>query len=472
MAEPAVIRVDVAVVGAGPAGVAAALAAAGCGKRVCLLDEGFRPGGQIWRHRAHEAPPAAKALLRALARSGAQVLAGASVFDGWRQDGAWRLAASGPGGRIDLEAQALVLACGARELFAPFPGWTLPGVLGAGGGQALLKEGLELNGEPVLVAGSGPLLLPAAASARRHGGRLEAVLEQAPWGRLAGMAPLLAARPGKALQALGLGLALLGTPYRPGWWVAEALGTDRLEQVRITDGRRERLIPCRWLFCGFGLVPNLELGRLLGCATASGAFTVDGSQHTSLARVYAAGEVCGVAGVDAALAEGRIAGLAAAGAWDPSGWADRLLVRARRRARAMGGRLEEIFALRSEVLALPRPDTLVCRCEDVPFGAIDPAWGARETKLCTRAGMGPCQGRVCGPILARRFGHEPDTVRVPVKCVPLGQLMDQREEAVTGSGSVPPDKASTHESLGVPSWTPQVQSKSLKIFRSTGRIGI
>jgi NADPH-dependent 2,4-dienoyl-CoA reductase/sulfur reductase-like enzyme len=435
MAEP-VLRVDVAVVGAGPAGVAAALAAAGRGRRVCLLDEGFRPGGQIWRHRAGEAPPAAQALLKALAGCGAQVLAGVSVFDGWRQEDVWHLAASGRCGRIDLEAQALVLACGARELFAPFPGWTLPGVLGAGGGQALLKEGLELNGETVLVAGSGPLLLPAAASARKHGGRLLAVLEQTAWGKLLGMAPLLAARPGKAVQAMSLGWALRGTPYRPGWWVAEALGSDRLEHVRITDGRRELLLDCRWLFCGFGLVPNLELGRLLGCAVASGAITVDGSQLSSVAGIYAAGEVCGVAGVDAALAEGRIAGLAAAGAWAPGSWAGLGFTRARSRARAMGRRLEELFALRADVLALPRPDTLVCRCEDVPFGAIDPAWGARETKLCTRAGMGPCQGRVCGPILARRFGHELDTVRIPIKGVPLGQLMVDQDD--TGSPASSP----------------------------------
>jgi len=427
MAEPAVIRADVAVVGAGPAGVAAAVAAAGAGKRVCLLDEGFRPGGQIWRHRAGAVPPAAKALLAALAGSGVQILAGAGVFDGWRQGDAWRLAAATPGGRVDLEAGALVLACGARELFAPFPGWTLPGVLGAGGGQALLKEGLELRGEPVVVAGSGPLLLPAAATAKRHGAKLGAVLEQAPWRRLLAMAPLLAARPGKALQALGLGWDLLGTPYRPGWWVAEALGSGRLEQVRITDGRRELLLDCRWLFCGFGLVPNLELGRLLGCGIEAGVLRVDGAQLTTAARVHAAGEVCGVAGVDAALAEGRIAGLAAAGAWDPAAHAG--LLRARLRARAMGARMEAIFALRAELLALPRPDTMVCRCEDVPFGAIDPAWGARETKLCTRAGMGPCQGRVCGPILARHFGHGADTVRIPVKCVPLGQLMMDQERA-------------------------------------------
>ena len=421
--DSAPLRVDVAVVGAGPGGLAAAAAAGALGRRVLVLDEGLRPGGQIWRPGPDRAPAGARALLAELDRAGVPVRAGAAVFDAWRQDGLWRLAAATAQGRLDLAAPTLVLACGAREQFLPFPGWTLPGVLGAGGGQAMLKEGLDLAGATVVVAGSGPLLLPVAATVRRHRGRLAAILEQAPWRRVVAMAPLLATRPAKALQALGLAGSTLGAPYRPGWWVAEALGHDRLEQVRITDGRRERRVPCRWLFCGFGLVPNLELGRLLGCVVATGALAVDGAQRTTREVVYAAGEVCGVAGVDAALAEGRIAGLAAAGAWTPDTPEGRRLATARNRARAMGGRLARIFELRPELLALPRPDTVVCRCEDVPFGAIDPAWGAREAKLCARAGMGPCQGRVCGPILARHFGHGLDTVRLPVKCVPVDCLI-------------------------------------------------
>jgi thioredoxin reductase len=414
------LTVDVAVVGAGPGGLAAAAEAAGQGRRVLVLDEGLRPGGQIWRPGPDRPPAAARALLAEVDRAGVQVRSGAPVFDGWRSDDRWRLAAAAPGGRLEVEAEALVLACGARERFLPFPGWTLPGVLGAGGGQALLKEGLDLAGATVLVAGSGPLLLPAAAAVRRHRGRLAAILEQAPWSQVLGMAPLLATRPAKAVQALGLARATLGVPYRPGWWVVEACGAERLEAVRISDGRRELRLPCRWLFCGYGLVPNLELGRWLGCALADHVLAVDGAQRTSLDRVFAAGEVCGVAGVDAALAEGRIAGLAAAGAWDPESARGRRLAAARTRAR-------DLFALRPELRALPRPDTVVCRCEDVPLGAVDPAWGAREAKLCARTGMGPCQGRVCGPILAWHFGHGPDRVRAPLKAVTVADLASYRD---------------------------------------------
>ena len=141
--------------------------------------------------------------------------------------------------------------------------------------------------------------------------------------------------------------------------------------------------------------------------------------------VFAAGEVCGVAGVDAALAEGTIAGLAAVGAWDAASLEGHRLRGSRARARNMGRRMERIFALRSELHDLPQLETIICRCEDVPLGAIDPAWGTRETKLCTRAGMGPCQGRVCGPFLLYQFGHTPDSVRIPCKVAPLGHLIPE-----------------------------------------------
>ena len=416
-------EVDLAIVGAGPAGLAAARAAGSRGLTVLILDEGFRAGGQIWRHRPESEPPEATRLLSALKTMQVQVCSQVSVFDGWREDGSWRLRASCPEGRIEVKAGRMVLACGAREQFSPFPGWTLPGVMGAGAGQALLKEGLHIAGAPVLVAGSGPMLLQVAATTLEHGGALKGVLEQAPWHRLLGMVPLLATSPGKAIQAIRLGVATLGTPYRPGWWVAEALGSEHLERVRITNGTRDEISPCTWLFCGLGLSPNLELGRLLGCEMRAGVLSVDDAQATSQPGVYAAGEICGVAGVDAALVEGEIAGLAASAAWAPSDRTCTRLARIRSKARKVGQQLEQIFALREELLALPQPSTTICRCEDVPLSAIDRAWGARETKLCTRAGMGPCQGRVCGPILASHFGHEPDHVRIPIKNVPLKELL-------------------------------------------------
>jgi thioredoxin reductase len=416
---------DIAVVGAGPAGIAAAVAAASHGKRVCLLDEGFRPGGQIWRHRPGKVPMEAMRLLTQLSGSTVKVFAQASLFDVEARDGGWRLAISQPEGRQELDVASIILACGARERFLPFPGWTLPGVMGAGGGQALLKEGLKLDNEEVLVAGTGPLLLPVAATVRKAGGRLLGILEQAPLRRLLGMIPLLSIRPAKALQAVQLGLSLGAVPYRAGWWVQEAMGADRLEAVRITNGKVQRILDCHWLFCGFGLVPNLELAQGLGCKLLQEGMLVDEAQRSSLNHVFAAGELCGVAGVDAALTEGTIAGLAAAGVWEAGSVEGQRLRRIRAKARHMGRRLDEIFLLRPELMTLPRSETVLCRCEDVPFGAVNPDWGARETKLCTRAGMGPCQGRVCGPILQLYFGHGRDTVRIPWKVAPLSHLLPE-----------------------------------------------
>jgi NADPH-dependent 2,4-dienoyl-CoA reductase/sulfur reductase-like enzyme len=187
--------------------------------------------------------------------------------------------------------------------------------------------------------------------------------------------------------------------------------------VLVTDGRREWAWACDVLACGFGLVPNLELARLLGCETTAGAVVVDASQRTSLEGVFAAGELGGIAGVDQALVTGAIAGLAAAGHRVPG----RLLER-REDGRAFGARLAAAFCLRDELRSLPRPDTVVCRCEDVRLGPLAASASAREAKLATRLGMGPCQGRVCGAALSvlRRF--PPDTVRPPLVPVPIAVL--------------------------------------------------
>src|SRR5690606_32206212 len=156
-------QAEVIVVGAGPAGIAAACAAAGRGRSVILLDESPRAGGQIWRHRSDHVPRTARPWLARLARSGAVLRAGASIVDIERQDGfTLRLVEEGRGRSI--HGAALVLATGARERFIPFPGWTLPNVLGVGGAQALVKAGASFAGRRAVIAGSGPLLLPVSAA--------------------------------------------------------------------------------------------------------------------------------------------------------------------------------------------------------------------------------------------------------------------------------------------------------------------
>ena len=291
----------------------------------------------------------------------------------------------------------MILAVGARELFLPFTGWTLPGVLGNGCAQALVKQGWNVEGKRTVVAGSGPLLLPVAATLAKAGARVAVVAEQTSMSALLRLAPALALRPGKLWEAMGYhrAFAHAGARYRTGWWVERAAGSNAVAEAVLTDGHRRETLPCDLLCVSYGLVPNLELPRSLGVALSAGYVAVDDSQRTDLAGIFVAGEPCGIAGVDAALAEGQIAGLVAAGR--P---VDESLRRARRRGRAFGEAMATAFSLRPELLRPPAPTTVVCRCEDVTAGEIDPAWSARQAKLACRAGMGPCQGRVCGPALA------------------------------------------------------------------------
>lgn len=416
----------VIVVGAGPAGIAAAVHAAETGAPTLLVDEQARPGGQVWRG---EPPRAARAWLERLARSGVTRLARATVVDAPRPG---ELLVEREGRPLRVVYGRLVLATGARELFLPFPGWTLPGVVGVGGAQALLKAGARFDGLRVVVAGSGPLLPAVAAALKRSGARVVGVVEQAPLPRLAAFAASLWREPGKLAEGLGCGVTLAGVPYRTGAWVREATGRDAVESVRVTDGRREWSWACDVLACGFGLVPSLELPRLLGCETTGDAVAVDAGQRTSVDGVFAAGELAGIAGVEQALATGAIAGLAAAGRDAPG-----RLLRERERARRFGARLAAAFALRDELKALARPETILCRCEDVPLGRVAGAPTAREAKLDSRAGMGPCQGRVCGSALAFLRGLPPDTVRPPLVPVPIEVLAGEGEPPTSPAGGAP-----------------------------------
>jgi NADPH-dependent 2,4-dienoyl-CoA reductase/sulfur reductase-like enzyme len=407
---------EVVVVGAGPAGLAAACCAAEAGRRTAVLDDNPAPGGQIWRGegRRSNSPQAAWWLDR-LRRSRAEVLCGARVV---AVAGENALLVDRAEDCLEVRYDSLVLATGARERFLPFPGWTLPNVMGAGGLQALVKGGLPVEGRTVAVAGSGPLLLAVAAYLQKRGARVALVAEQAALAALARFGCGLLAEPAKLREAMRLRWQLRGIPYRAGCWPAAAHGDDRLRAVTFTDGRAKWERPCDFLACGFGLVPNLELPALLGCETGSGAVKVDEWQQTTVPGVYCAGETTGVGGLDLALAEGQIAGCATAG----------LRARAREffgaRARALRFKesLDRAFALRQELKTLVQDETLLCRCEDVPFHRLRRHDSWRAAKLQTRCGMGPCQGRVCGPAVEFLLDWRADSVRPPIFPAPLGRL--------------------------------------------------
>ncbi|HET7622343.1 MAG TPA: FAD-dependent oxidoreductase [Gemmatimonadaceae bacterium] len=418
----AVSDCDVLVVGGGPAGIAAASRAAESGAKVVMVDQGMRPGGQVWRHREEsDLPRLARVWLDRLRGSGAHCLAMATVTD-VTSDGTVSLAHRE--GSSTVRAGALVIATGARELFIPYPGWTLPGAMGIGGAQALLKGGMRVRGKRVVIAGSGPLILPVAAAMARAGARLAAVLEQAPAAALARFARTLWRHPSKLADGARYRSAFARTSYRTGSWVARAEGEGRVERVTLTDGRRQWSEECDLLCCSYGLVPNVDLASLLGCAIDDGMVVVDAAQRTSIPSVYAAGEPTGVGGELAALTEGEIAGLSAAGRD-----IDVSLARARLRWRAFATQLALSFRPRPELRELAEPDTIICRCEDVPLSRIDPSWSVRQAKLYTRVGMGPCQGGVCGPACRFLFSWPHGRVRPPLGAPEVGAVGGaEREE--------------------------------------------
>ncbi|HGY91466.1 MAG TPA: FAD/NAD(P)-binding oxidoreductase, partial [Planctomycetes bacterium] len=304
-----------------------------------------------------------------------------------------RLVLRTPRGLEVFSGDHLILATGARELFLPFPGWTLPGVFGLGGLQAHLKGGLDLAGRRVAVAGSGPLLLAVTRLLLRRGAEVVGPFEQAPRNRVVRFAFHTLTREGGLGDLLRHRRAALR--LRCGAWCLEALGTEHIEGVRIhtrTGVVRERVDA---LACAFGFVPETRLGRLLGAETRHGAILVDDTQKTTLDGIFAAGEVTGIAGKNAARWEGRAAGAAAAGAKLTASCARRLL-----RGRQFGRRLAGAHRLRAELRNLANPDTIICRCEGIRLRDLAPEWSPREARILGRLGMGPCQGRVCGPILA------------------------------------------------------------------------
>jgi NADPH-dependent 2,4-dienoyl-CoA reductase/sulfur reductase-like enzyme len=433
----------VVIVGAGPAGIAAAKAARRAGADVTLLDAADQAGGQY-----HRLPP------------GTYATAGPRLgdCDWWPESAVWSLErlddgrpprvhvlrgpADGTGReRHTFEPDALVLATGAHDRVLPFPGWDLPGVFTAGAAQALAKGERLAAGERPLIAGSGPFLLPVAAALLRIGAKVQAVLEANP-GRtvLQGWAARPwqpAARTGKAaeLAAYAALLARHRVPYRTGRAVIEARGDGRVEEVVTARLRADwSVVPgteqtqdVDALCVTHGFSPQLELPVAAGCALREGFVQVDGDQATSSPGVYAAGEVTGIGGAPAARLEGVVAGWLAAGG---APGALRTVRRHRDRARAFAVRLAAAHPIGAAWPGWLRTDTVVCRCEETTYGtlrAADQDISPQALKLATRAGLGPCQGRVCGPTVAELTGRGDPHRRPIAQPIRLGELAEDKE---------------------------------------------
>jgi NADPH-dependent 2,4-dienoyl-CoA reductase/sulfur reductase-like enzyme len=415
-------KFEVLVVGAGPAGIAATCVAAESGARVAIVDDNPGPGGQIWRGVAEHSPsPQASDWYARLERAKVTRISGATVI---AQPAPNVLAAESWDRTVLIEYRKLVLATGARERFLPFPGWILPGVMGAGGLQALVKSGLSISGKRVVIAGSGPLLLAVADYLRRRGAKILMVAEQAPARRIRAFAAQLLRHPAKAWQALQLRRALVGIPYRFDAWPVAAGGSEKLEWVEVANSGSKSRIACDYLACGFHLIPNTELAELIGCELSDGCIRVNEWQETTVQDVFCAGEPVGIGGVETALVEGQIAGFAATRKQETG----RKLFGQRTKARQFADLLERTFALRDELRTLAAPDTFVCRCEDVTHQRMAQFSEWRSAKLQTRCGMGPCQGRVCGPAVEFIFGWKVESVRPPI--------FPARVESLVSSGSL------------------------------------
>ncbi|MPQ71260.1 MULTISPECIES: FAD/NAD(P)-binding oxidoreductase [unclassified Pseudomonas] len=395
---------DLLIIGAGPAGMAAALAAAPSGARIVILDDNPLPGGQIWRDGPQATLPKQAHRLREQLENHSNIQRHASTRV---------IACTGPKQLLVEDDERgwvivydkLILCTGARELLLPFPGWTLPGVTGVGGLQALIKGGLPVREERLVIAGSGPLLLASAATARHNGARVLRIAEQASTRAVAGFAAQLPRWPDKLLQSF----TLFDHHYRTNSHVLAALGTDRLEGVRLQQQGKIVELACDRLACGFGLIPNTQLGQALGYALDGQALAVDAWQAGSRADHYAAGECTGFGGSELALVEGAIAGHAAVGERPQA----QALWPLRARWQGFAKVLNHTFRLKPTLKSLAQADTLVCRCEDVPYAALVPHADWREAKLASRCGMGACQGRVCGGAVQHLFGWQPSAPRPP-----------------------------------------------------------
>ena len=456
---------ELAIVGAGPAGLAAAAEAARYGVSVALLDESLRPGGQYFRQgpatrgrpflESRREAERAHTLFSITAHPRVVFLPGALV---WAAPEHKTLAFTQGGGANRLRAEAIVVAAGATDRAVPFPGWTLPGVIAAGGAQNLIKSQGVLPGRRAVVAGAGPLVLVVADSLRRAGVTVVEVLQAAPASRIVPALPNLAAVPALLRRGLAYQFALARAriPLRWGWTVIEARGDGEVSEAVVApidrDGRvdraQARAIRVDTVVVGFGLTPATELPRLLGCAhewnPERGGWIPSRSAdlETSVSGVFVAGDGAGIAGVEAALLEGQLSGLIAAARLGRCPRAEatargrRLRDGLARLARFRAG-IEALYASPPDFLSLLDPETIVCRCEEVTARQLREGLARGLTSIdalkgATRITMGLCQGRNClrtlVDLVARERRCEPADLaypqtRPPARPVRLGDLL-------------------------------------------------
>lgn len=455
------MKADLAVIGAGPAGMAAARHAAGLGLGVVLVDEQAQPGGQVHRSGFARSAARAAALEAGSAPTDFDPVAGdprlihlplqsVIAVEVLAAAGPVRLILQDPQDRLrSLQVAQVIIATGAQERPWAFPGWELPGVMQLGAAQLLLKSSGLVPDGPVVIAGSGPLLYLAALQLHRAGASIAAVLETTPAENLSAALPRLpAALPEGAALLRGLDWLWRLRRQMPHRFVTElqAQGDQRIQYVQAGRIR----IAAGHLLVHQGVIPQLQLSRALGLAEIydplAQAFRprLDADLRSSLPWLGFAGDGAGILGAEAAPVSGALAALAAARALGrpvsegEAAALRRALGRALRRQGGLRRFLDALYAPAGWVTQPQADATLICRCEEVPLGAVRAAVklgaaGASQLKAYTRCGMGACQGRICGallgPVIAAMRGCGPSDVaplgaRFPLRPVTLGALAD------------------------------------------------
>ncbi len=448
--EPEEEAPDILVIGAGPAGLSAAIAAKVAGASVVLLDEREKPGGQYLKPLAashvHAAPDAqfreGDALRAAAAAAGVTIETNALAWGAFAID---EIAALVRGREVVFRPRRLILAPGAHERPVPLPGWTLPGVMTTGALQTLARAQRVCPAEPVVIAGNGPLNFQLAAELLASGVRLGAIIEAAPRPGLAALGQTLAlARAAPDLLRAGFSYVLrLRRAGVPVFWksgITAIEGADRPSSVRIATPAGERRLPAGLVALNAGFQPETALARALGAAhhfvdTGLGhlATVTDEEGRTSLPTLFAVGDGAEFGGARVAAARGRLAGLAAArdlGFRAPVASATHAALA---HARTFQRALWRIYSPSRFDPAALADSTIICRCEEITVGRLRAEIAAGATSLAalkkaTRAGMGPCQGRFCAAAIARLCPEQPEPLafafpRPPVRPVPMAPLM-------------------------------------------------
>jgi thioredoxin reductase/bacterioferritin-associated ferredoxin len=472
-------KTELVVIGAGPGGIQAAVTAAKFGVDVTLIDSSFVPGGQYYKQLPKEflkdnknhLHKKAEFLFTELKRSSVHVFMNSVAWGIFHnpKSGLWQVKLQCNNCSSQIEAPIIIIATGAYDRSIAFPGWNLPGVMTAGAAQTMIKNQGILPGKRALLSGSGPLQLAAAANLVDAGAEVIAVLECGSRLLRKGIShiPAVWGQWGRMHEGLGYAGTLVKAkvPYKLGWSVIKAMGNEKVEEVVIAKVD-EIGKPIKGsiqthdvdaLIVGYGLTPSTEFFRLLNCemkfSPSEGIYIPDRNEYfeTSLPGIFAVGDCAGIGGAELAMVEAKIT--AKRIAWklghvsnDQSFKIESSEIRALKKEQRFAKMLGQVFTIPQGLFKLAEEDTIICRCEQVTLSEVNKAisYGAQsvtDIKTITRSGMGNCQGRTCGSILAQilaaELGKPVETsqflnIRPPVHPLLIEQIEENAQPEVTG----------------------------------------